>query len=213
MKLKKVASLCKQTGVYRLYDRISESGEITQWLGDGYAAYPLDGLPILDEESLCAVFDITEKQREKLIIRRDTLPESLNVDDVTPNELIIREKNLSVTYDGRGLKPLRTRNGIIFIQGKYLSPLDDVIDMVQFYERVTSSGTPYIVAKTGLLIAAVIFPYSAVSEPFVEELEELARQCRRELDTRRTSTAQSLQVERDENQTTVFEQAGTEEPE
>lgn len=58
MKLKKVLSICKTNGLYYLYDRIDRSGEITQWLGDGYAIYPLDGLPILDEESFCAVFDI-----------------------------------------------------------------------------------------------------------------------------------------------------------
>ena len=46
MKLKKVLSICKTNGFYYLYDRIDRSGEITQWLGDGYALYPLDGLPI-----------------------------------------------------------------------------------------------------------------------------------------------------------------------
>ena len=45
MKLKKVLSICKTNGLYYLYDRIDRSGEITQWLGDGYALYPLDGLP------------------------------------------------------------------------------------------------------------------------------------------------------------------------
>ena len=42
MKLKKVLSICKANGLYYLYDRIDRSGEITQWLGDGYALYPLD---------------------------------------------------------------------------------------------------------------------------------------------------------------------------
>lgn len=81
MKLKKVLSICKTNGLYYLYDRIDRSGEITQWLGDGYALYPLDGLPILDEESFCAVFDITGKQREKILFRHERLPEHLNVED------------------------------------------------------------------------------------------------------------------------------------
>ena len=71
MKLKKVLSICKTNGLYYLYDRIDRSGEITQWLGDACALYPLDGLPILDEESFCAVFDITGKQREKILFRHD----------------------------------------------------------------------------------------------------------------------------------------------
>ena len=78
MKLKKVLSICKANGLYYLYDRIDRSGEITQWLGDARALYPLDGLPILDEESFCAVFDITGKQREKILFRHERLPENLN---------------------------------------------------------------------------------------------------------------------------------------
>lgn len=65
MKLKKVLSICKTNGLYYLYDRIDRSGEITQWLGDACALYPLDGLPILDEESFCAVFDITGEATQK----------------------------------------------------------------------------------------------------------------------------------------------------
>lgn len=82
MKLKKVLSICKTNGLYYLYDRIDRSGEITQWLGDACALYPLDGLPILDEESFCAVFDITGKQREKILFRHERLPEHLNVIDM-----------------------------------------------------------------------------------------------------------------------------------
>lgn len=86
MKLKKVLSILKANGLYYLYDRIDRSGEITQWLGDGYAIYPLDGLPILDEESFCAVFDITGKQREKILFRHERLPEHLNVEDVAATD-------------------------------------------------------------------------------------------------------------------------------
>lgn len=90
MKLKKVLSICKTNGLYYLYDRIDRSGEITQWLGDGYAIYPLDGLPILDEESFCAVFDITGKQREKILFRHERLPEHLNVEDVAAGDKLVR---------------------------------------------------------------------------------------------------------------------------
>jgi hypothetical protein len=86
MKLKKVLSICKANGLYYLYDRIDRSGEITQWLGDACALYPLDGLPILDEESFCAVFDITGKQREKILFRHERLPEHLNVEDVAAGD-------------------------------------------------------------------------------------------------------------------------------
>ena len=83
MKLKKVISLCHQRKTFRLFDKISENGEIVQWMGDGCAAYPLNGLPILDEETLCAVFDISEKQLKNTSIRRLTMPDVLNIGDWT----------------------------------------------------------------------------------------------------------------------------------
>lgn len=159
MKLKKVLSICKANGLYYLYDRIDRSGEITQWLGDGYAIYPLDGLPILDEESFCAVFDITGKQREKILFRHERLPEHLNVEDVAACDKLVREYETTFINGGLRLKPLKTNNGVTFIRSLYLSPLEDVIDMVQFYERTTPDGGSYIVAKAGFLTAAVIMPY------------------------------------------------------
>lgn len=162
MKLKKVLSICKTNGLYYLYDRIDRSGEITQWLGDGYALYPLDGLPILDEESFCAVFDITGKQREKILFRHERLPEHLNVEDVAAGDKLVREYETAFINGGLRLKPLKTNNGVMFIRSLYLSPLEDVIDMVQFYERTTPQGGSYIVAKAGFLTAAVIMPYAII---------------------------------------------------
>lgn len=181
MKLKKVISLCHQRKTFRLFDKISECGEIVQWLGDGFAAYPLNGLPILDEETLCAVFDISEKQLKNTSVRRLTMPDALNVDDTDPAERALSDDDFSIIYGGTELKPLKTRNGIIFIQQKYIAPPEDVLDVVQLYERVTPDGQTYIAAKAGLLIAAVIFPYSVINEKFVKRLEEVARESRRVL--------------------------------
>lgn len=112
MKLKKVLSICKTNGLYYLYDRIDRSGEITQWLGDGYALYPLDGLPILDEESFCAVFDITGKQREKILFRHERLPEHLNVEDVAAGDKLVREYETTFINGGLRLKPLKTKTAL-----------------------------------------------------------------------------------------------------
>ena len=200
MKLKKVVALCNKAKGFRLFDKIDSTGEITQWLGDGYAIYPLNGLPILDEETLCAVFDISEKQRENIIVRRSEMPEAVNVDDTDPAERVLSDDDFSIIYGGAELQPLKTQNGITFIQRKYLAPLEDVLDMVQLYERVTPDGQSYIAAKAGLLLAAVIFPYKVVNEKFVTRLEEIARDCRRALDTPPVRP-----MERDDAQGNLFE--------
>lgn len=106
---------------------------------------------------------------------------ALNVDDTDPAERALSDDDFSIIYGGTELKPLKTRNGIIFIQQKYIAPLEDVLDVVQLYERVTPDGQTYIAAKAGLLIAAVIFPYSVINEKFVKRLEEVARESRRVL--------------------------------
>ena len=200
MKLKKVISLCNQRKTFRLFDKISEHGEIVQWLSDGFAAYPLNGLLILDEETLCAVFDISEKQLKNTSVRRLTMPDVLNADDTDPAERVLNDDDFSIIYSGTELKPLKTRNGIIFIQQKYLAPLEDVLDVLQLYERVTPDGESYIAAKAGLLIAAVIFPYSVVNEKFVNRLEEVARESRRVLN----KPPAPRMVERDPDQGSIF---------
>lgn len=164
MKLKKVASLCSKTKIFCLYDREESGGEVSQWLGDSSAIYPITGLPYMDEENIYSMFDISAKQQEKIIFRHQHAPEGINLSDTDPTEHRIDEESLSLVYDGGVLKPLQTRNGISFIQNKYLSPLEDVIDMVQLYERETPQGMTYIVAKTGLFVAAVIMPYNVINE-------------------------------------------------
>ena len=131
------------------------------------------------------MFDISAKQQEKIIFRHQRAPEGINLSDTDPTEHRIDEESLSLVYDGGVLKPLQTRNGISFIQNKYLSPLEDVIDMVQLYERETPQGMTYIVAKTGLFVAAVIMPYSVINDKFVYQLSELAQQCRRALEVQK----------------------------
>ena len=41
----------------------------------------------------------------------------------------------------------------------------------------TAEGTPYIVAKAGFLLQAVIMPYDVINQQFVESLQDLTREC------------------------------------
>ena len=162
-----------------LYDKPDSTGEVTQWLGDGSAAYPLDGLPLLDEDSLCKMFDITEKQRDNMRIDRQTWDGSVNAEDTAPRETAAEEMEPGITHNGKDLIPLMGQEGIIFIDRKYLSPLEDEIDMVQMFERKTEKGQSYIAVKAGLLIRAVIFPVEAVNDKFINQLHDMLRECKR----------------------------------
>lgn len=179
MKLKKVAALCAKQGAFYLFDELGEGGElIRQWLGDGRSAYPLSGLPVLYEENLCAMFDITEKKQKKCFFTRKPMPESLDVADYTSGELALNDEWPTVEHNGYVIKPLSASDDMLFIQTAYLAPLEDMADYLRFYERVDNTGQKYIVAKNGMEIAAIIMPLDTIKLGFVEKPEALAYKCR-----------------------------------
>ena len=191
MKIKSIAAICKKGKQVVLYNRYESGGTLQQYIGDGMTAYPVSGLPELDEESILTIFDVPEKQREDWFVRVMPAPEGINFDDTDANEKMIDRDNLSIIYSGHTLKPLQTRRGLVFIQSRYLSPVSDVLDVLELYERFTSSGTPYIVAKAGFLLQAVIMPYDVINAGFVERLQRLAADCAFSLELRRQEEAQT----------------------
>lgn len=191
MKIKNIAAICKKNKQVVLFNRYGSGDTVTQYMGDGYAIYPISGLPELDEESILTIFDVPEKQREDWLVRHMGVPEGVNFEDTDANEKIIEQGGLSIIYAGKTLKPLQTRRGLVFIESRYLSPISDVLDVMELYERFTPSGTPYIVAKAGFLLQAVIMPYDAINEKFVKRLRDLAEQCAVSLDLRERERAQA----------------------
>ena len=184
MKIKSIAAICKKNKQVVLFNRYSDSGTISQYIGDGSAVYPISSLPELDEESILTIFDVPEKQREDWPVRYRDIPEGISFEDTDATEKIIEQGNLSIVYSGKTLKPLQTRRGLVFIESRYLSPVSDVLDVLELYERVTPFGAPYIVAKAGFLLQAVIMPCDVISAQFVQRLQELTRQCAVSLDLR-----------------------------
>lgn len=184
MKIKSIAAICKKNKQVVLFNRYSDSGTLSQYIGDGNAVYPISGLPELDEESILTIFDVPEKQRENWLVRYRDIPEGISFEDTDATEKIIEQGNLSIVYSGKTLKPLQTRRGLVFIESRYLSPVSDVLDVLELYERVTPFGAPYIVAKAGFLLQAVIMPCDVISAQFVQRLQELTRQCAVSLDLR-----------------------------
>ena len=162
MKIKSIAAICKKNKQVVLFNRYSDSGTLSQYIGDGNAVYPISGLPELDEESILTIFDVPEKQREDWLVRYRDIPEGISFEDTDATEKIIEQGNLSIVYSGKTLKPLQTRRGLVFIESRYLSPVSDVLDVLELYERVTPFGAPYIVAKAGFLLQAVIMPCDVI---------------------------------------------------
>lgn len=178
MKIKSIAAICKKSKRVVLYSKRNIEGDIVQqYISDGSAVCPVSGLPALDEESILTIFDIPEKQREDWLVKDADIPDGINFEDMDNCEQIIERAGLSIVYAGKTLKPLQTRHGLIFMESRYLAPISDVLDVMELYERATPGGEPYIVAKAGFLLQAVIMPNDIITDQFVHGVQELARQC------------------------------------
>lgn len=162
----------------------------------------LHGLPVLSEPELYRMFDVSEKKQDKIYFNHSALPEGLNVEDWCRSEVRAEDMDVTISSGGKVLMPLRFPGGLLFIQSKYLGPLEDQMDFLELYVRRSDSGGRYVVAKTGMLVAGVIFPVQAVNEGFCDKLEELASLTRRELD--RHLSAPPVAEEEDKGQENVF---------
>ena len=178
MKIKSIAAICKKNKNIAIFERYSDDGDIlTQYIGDGSAVYPVIGLPPLDAESLLTIFDVPEKDRDNYFVKTLGVPAGISFEDTDETERHVEREGISIIYSGRTLKPIRTTRGLVFIESRYLSPVADVLDVLELYERRTAEGTPYIVAKAGFLLQAVIMPYDVINQQFVESLQSLTREC------------------------------------
>ena len=163
MKIKSIAAICKKNKNIAIFERYSDDGDIlTQYIGDGSAVYPVVGLPQLDKESLLTIFDVPEKDRDNYFVKTLGVPAGISFEDTDETERHVEREGISIIYSGRTLKPIRTTRGL---------------DVLELYERRTAEGTPYIVAKAGFLLQAVIMPYDVINQQFVESLQDLTREC------------------------------------
>lgn len=168
MKVKKVIDICKRSKILATFF----VNEDEQWLCDGYAAYSICDLPVLTEEYICSLYDISDKQRDKIHFKINTkAPATLCLDDTDLKEVQVMPKNLGVSLSGIGLcVPFMTDEGIVFIQRQYLEPLLDVPENeMLFYSRHDSNGKQYIAVKIGLLLNAVIASVT-INDDIVNEL-------------------------------------------
>lgn len=174
MKTKKAIDLCKKTGVLNIY-----CDKDVQWISNGSAVYQLWGLPELDEISVCLAYDIDSKKAEKMTIKRYPELPALNLEDNTPHEAQLEEyTTFGLRYGGKDLQALIAKDGAIFIDKAYLSPLSDIpYEDLFFFARKDTAGKIYIAVKQGLEIVAAIYPEKVIEETFVAGINTFAQLC------------------------------------
>lgn len=180
MVIKEIAKLCKERKNIQLF---ADRRNRVQWISDGIAAYPLYGMPWLDEDTVLTVMDIEEKDREKYRVKaEEEIPDEIHTEDTDDTEKILPPPGLSIQYKGQLWQPAITSMGLYFFNPKYLRPLKDLEEPPEIYEREAESGTPYLVAKAGLMVVAVILPRQH-GEELLQCLTTLAQELRNTIES------------------------------
>ena len=179
MKLKAIERICKASGFVCLIDEkvpleVEDFPGVEavprQWLSDGVGCYPLDGLPYLDEESICAIFDVDAKKRDKLVVsHKPTLPGGLDFTDMHKGDDALEELKFQMSLGGDELHLFRDSAGsLLVIKSVYRKPFDSWKE-VECYKRIDKEGRPYVAVMNGCILRGLIYPYK-IGEQLVETL-------------------------------------------
>lgn len=161
----KIAALCRKEKSIL----ITRSGK-TQWVGNGAAIYPLYKFPKIDDDSLCAIFDISEKKRENMCIRTlDIAP--IDISDNCDNEIEIEKRNTTTVLGKSEMQSFFTGEKLIFIDSHFLTPLSDISEELGYYLRY-SNKQMYIVVKLGMIPLAAIMPFKVNFNEIIKSTEE-----------------------------------------
>ncbi len=165
LKYKKIVELLARSKTIALYDV-----EPVQWISDGVAAYPMEGMPRFDELALRRAYDIDDKV---LIVTEEGLPPGMCFEDIDKAENAVFPERVQLQPTGDSLTSFRTQRGTTFIKKRYLDVAGKSAEM-NCYERLTADGGLYIAAKDGFRLQAVIMPMAKCpSKDYIDDLTEL----------------------------------------
>lgn len=141
MKFSKIAALAKRGKTAILMT--DEDG--MQWLSTGAAAYKLENMPLLDEETVLTVMNIADDARSKwhTAIKEDET--GMLRDYVAGEEEIAAEDaGITIIYNGHLLTPIYTMDGMIWINSELLAPTEKKdMDYRSFFIRNLGGASGY----------------------------------------------------------------------
>lgn len=167
MKIKKAFDICK---------KMHEISTFTvpgceQWLTNGLAAWPLCGVPELSEEYICQLYDINDKQREKISFHINMeIPKNYCFNDSDRFEVPAQPLNTDIAIKGKGiLRPLLFERGLVLIEKIFMEPLTDSQEEdITYWIRYADTDNIYVAVKVGLLLYAIIVPTDLADTDYTE---------------------------------------------
>lgn len=175
MKIKTIIDYCKKDG----YFRYGYSSDGVQLLGNELTFYVLPSvIPKLEKEIIASMYGLKEKVVHNSVFEECDIPNIYSADCYEEEEEIL-PMNVEIIYSGIVLMPFITKNGIKFINKKYLMPLETNTNELKYFLR----GENYIAVKKGMLLSAVITEYSVCRDDiFVSEINKLCGLTNKQVD-------------------------------
>ncbi len=167
MKIQKVIDICKKSG--ELYLTHAEG---VQWVGNGTVLYPLVEFPEVSIDDICSIYEITQEQRDKIIMNDKDASEytGVNFKNAGPDEEAAETMQIGITAGGNALVLLKHSGGISFVKRKYFAPFKEEIQM---WRRVGSGGE-YFIATSGMFTMGILFPERDSRAQISSEIKEIA---------------------------------------
>ena len=170
MKIKKIAQLCKQEGWAELVNYTDRSGCVQQWITDGRALYPVDGLPHLRAENLPSLLELNDKQKDAMKLRAREAPVSISFADVCEGEKLAQMLPVRVYYGGDMLRPFCVDGKTYWLNEELFLPLLAEHPKAEFYYRHPAGCTEMFDVKAGFMLVGMVMPMTSM-----QELEVLLR--------------------------------------
>jgi hypothetical protein len=180
MKISSVARLCKRTKTIILLNNNPEKPGAAQWVSNGFAMYPLYGLPVLSETHIFTIFEIQNKDKEKYKFRRDMMPAHINLAHTDETDKPLQWPRITLGVKGSNWMPLEISSGLSFIDMDYLAPYGDPTG-IELHERKDAAGKPWIAVKMGMYLVGMLIPEVMLTESIAQPLRDLAKQCEERL--------------------------------
>jgi len=163
MRIKALASCAKDDGNLTLLDDITTEGMIARQyvMLPNRAIYPLDGMPLLNEETLLAVMDVPKEKRDAYQVVRAQITERLRLmmEDARNTDCDARRGIWGLAMNGMTLTPVfrwGSNDSVYFVETDLVKVLADYRGL-EMAVRVVD-GSPVIVVMNGLMTVACLMP-------------------------------------------------------
>lgn len=154
MNLNAIKAVCHGGKRATIYRSMHGGG---QWISNGFAAYRVRGIVIESDAALMELWNLSDKARNKAIIREDITSDARFRPTVADEEELALLGSLGMAEEGHYVG-LRSLAGVLWIDAQWLKPLK--LDYASYYAR-WAFGRPMVAVYEDLEGAeALILPVS-----------------------------------------------------